>query len=101
MARRESRISRIDADFVATEGTEDSEIRSKEVGHEGSLIADYADLRGFLGATEGTEGIERIRELVDWGRGQRIFVLTGLGIWGNLGGEVEDCWLEIAARAGP
>ena len=30
-----------------------------------------------------------------------IFVLTGLGMWGNLGGEVEDCCLEIAARAGP
>ena len=29
-----------------------------------------------------------------------FFVLTGLGMWGNPGGEVEDCWLEIAARAG-
>ena len=42
----------------ATEGTEDTEIRSKEVGQEGSLIADYAGLRGFLGATEGTEDTE-------------------------------------------
>ncbi len=47
LARREPRISRIDADFLATEGTEDAEIRLKEVGQEGSLMADFADLRGF------------------------------------------------------
>ncbi|MCK4294598.1 MAG: hypothetical protein KAY65_15465, partial [Planctomycetes bacterium] len=58
LTRRESRISRIDTDFLATEGTEGTEIRSKEVGQEGSLIADYAGLRGFLGATEGTEDAE-------------------------------------------
>jgi len=68
------------------------------IGQAGILIADFADLRGFLG---GTEGIEKIRELVDWGRGQRLFRLIRLGMWGNLGGEVEDCWVETAARAGP
>ncbi len=46
----------------ATEGTEDTEIRSKEVGQEGSLIADYAGLRGFLGATEDAEFIKSKRE---------------------------------------
>ena len=58
-------------------------------------------LRGFSRIIGAAEGIEKIRELVDWGRGQRLFCLTGLGMGGNLGGEVEDCCLEIAARAGP
>jgi len=37
---------------------------------------------------------------VDWGRGQRLFRLTGLGMGGNLGGGPGDWHLEIAARAG-
>ena len=34
------------------------------------------------------------------GGAQRLFCLTGLGMWGNLGGGPGDWQLEIAAKAG-
>jgi len=62
---------RIDVDFLATEGTEASEIRSKEVGHEESLIADFADctdLSSVMTAADSqmTTGFFTLRAVKAW-----------------------------------
>jgi len=81
----------------------------------GGFIADYWFSRVF-GPEGGRIGFGGDGEwlLVKWAWGQGLsmsgvglkrttiysFGLIRLGIWSSLGGEVEDCWLEIAARAG-